>query len=164
MFDHRAVHICLKPKPKLIRVPTISRDLLNDPDIDLVVQLSICETYVIHSAILTEPERARLLILIGNSKKNLREAGPDSSILTVGERTEFEELQRSGIIAGIKANLELIPLNRLALGNFSGDVEDDIFMETLVNNLKNECVSYQTFICRTIKNTLASSIRQLDEF
>ncbi len=34
MFDHRAIHICLKPKPKLIRVPTISRDLLKDPDID----------------------------------------------------------------------------------------------------------------------------------
>jgi exonuclease III len=34
MFDHRAIHICLKPKPTMIRVPTISRDLLKDPDID----------------------------------------------------------------------------------------------------------------------------------
>jgi hypothetical protein len=163
MFDHRAIHICLKPKPTMIRIPTISRDLLKDPDIDLVVRISICETYIIHSAILSEPERVRLLALIGNSKKNLREAGPDSSILTAGERTEFEELQRSGTIAGIKANLDLIPLNRLALGNFSDGVEDDIFMEALVNNIKNECVSYQTFICRTIKNTISSSNRQLDD-
>jgi hypothetical protein len=83
--------------------------------------------------------------LIGNSKKNLREAGPDSSILTAGERTEFEELQRSGTIAGIKANLDLIPLNRLALGNFLDGVEDDIFMEALVNNIKNRIGIFKKF-------------------
>jgi hypothetical protein len=163
MFDHRAIHICLRPKPTTVRVPTISRELLKDPDIDLVVRISVCETYIIHSATISEQERNRLLGLIGNSKKNLREAGPDSSILTVGERSEFEELQRSGTIAGIRADLELIPLNRLALGNFLDGIEDDFFMEALVNNIKNECVSYQTFICRTIKNTISSSNRQLDD-
>jgi hypothetical protein len=149
--------------PRQIRIPTISRELLKDPDIDLVVKLSICDTYVLHTDILTDPERDRLLRLIGTSKKLLREAGPDSDILLVGERTDFEELKRSGIIAEIKLNLDSIPLNRLEAGGFKDNLGDDIFMETLVNNLKNDCVSYQTFISRTIKNTISCSIRQLDE-
>jgi exonuclease III len=162
MFDHRAVVICMKPKPRQIRIPTISRELLKDPDIDLVVKLSICDTYVLHTDILTDPERERLLRLIGTSKKLLRDAGPDSEILLVGEHLDFEELKRSGTIAEIKSNLDLIPIERLLVGGFADNLEDDIFMETLVNNLKNDCVSYQTFISRTIKNTISSSIRQLD--
>jgi hypothetical protein len=152
----------MKPKPKQIRIPTISRELLKDPDIDLVVKLSICDTYVLHTNILTDPERERLLLLIGTSKKLLRDAGPDSDILLVGERSDFEELKRSGTIAEIKSNLDLVPLDRLLVGGFSDNLEEDIFMETLVNNLKNDCVSYQTFISRTVKNTISSSIRQLD--
>jgi hypothetical protein len=100
--------------------------------------------------------------LVGSSKKLLKDAGPDSEILLTGERSEFEELRRSGILAEIKANLDLIPLDRLILGGFSDNLEDDIFMETLVNNLKNDCVSYQTFISRTIKNTISQSLRQLE--
>jgi hypothetical protein len=163
MFDHRAVAICMKPKRRQIRIPTISRELLKDPDIDLVVKLSFCDTYVLHTVILTDPERKRLLRLIGTSKKLLRDAGPDSEILLVGERTDFEELKRSGTIAEIELNLDLIPIDRLLAGGFTDNLEDDIFMETLVNNLKNDCVSYQTFISRTIKNTISSSIRQLDD-
>jgi hypothetical protein len=102
------------------------------------------------------------LRLIGTSKKLLRDAGPDSEILLVGERSDFEELKRSGTIAEIKSNLDLIPIERLLVGGFADNLGDDIFMETLVNNLKNDCVSYQTFISRTIKNTISSSIRQLD--
>jgi hypothetical protein len=162
MFDHRAVSICMKPKPKLIRIPTVSRELLKDPDLDLVVRLSVCETYIVHTDVLTDPERERLLLLIGASKLKLREAGPDSSILMSGDRSELEELMRSAALAEIKLNLDMIPLDRLINGGFANNLEDDIFKETLVNNLKNECVSYQTFISRTIKNTLSQSLRKLD--
>jgi hypothetical protein len=100
--------------------------------------------------------------LMKELKEVNKDAGPDSEILLVGERTDFEELKRSGTIAEIKSNLDLIPIERLLVGGFADNLEDDIFMETLVNNLKNDCVSYQTFISRTIKNTISSSICQLD--
>jgi hypothetical protein len=41
MFDHKAVHLSFRAHSKIIRTPTISRSLLNDPDIDIVVMLSI---------------------------------------------------------------------------------------------------------------------------
>ncbi len=39
MFDHKASHLSFAPPPKVIRPPTISRAILNDPDIDLVVNI-----------------------------------------------------------------------------------------------------------------------------
>jgi hypothetical protein len=37
MFDHRAVEICFKDPPKVIKQPTVSREILSDPDIELYV-------------------------------------------------------------------------------------------------------------------------------
>jgi hypothetical protein len=74
----------------------------------------------------------------------------------VDPRSDHEELVRSGILAEIKESLDNIPINELALGNLIEGVGEDLFMETLVNNLKNDCVSYQVFINRTVSNTVAN--------
>jgi hypothetical protein len=153
MFDHKAVHLNFNSPPKVIRPPTISRTLLNDPDIDLVVKISIFETYAFHSSTVSEIERQDMLNSLGNARANLKIACPDSAVLPPGLRTDQTELVRSGIIAGIKEVLENIPINELARGEFIDGIGDDLFMETLVNNLKNGCRSYQVFINRTISNT-----------
>jgi hypothetical protein len=57
LFDHKAMTICFKPPPKVIRQPTISREILKDPELDLVVRLSVADTYAIHSDTLTPEER-----------------------------------------------------------------------------------------------------------
>jgi hypothetical protein len=152
LFDHRATHICFKKQVTGIRTPTISREILKDPDIDLVVKISIFETYVQHSNIITEPDRLRILLRLGTARRDLRESGPDSSTLPVGSRSDFEELRRSGVLAGIKETLNDVRIADFMIGGFTNELSDDIFMETLVNNLKNDVVSYQNFICKTIKN------------
>jgi hypothetical protein len=35
MFDPRAIFVCFKDPPKVIKQPTISSDLIKDPDIKL---------------------------------------------------------------------------------------------------------------------------------
>jgi exonuclease III len=156
MFDHKAVHLSFNPPPKVIRPPTISGAILKDPDIDLVVKISIFETYAIHSSIPSDEARLHMLNSLGTARNNLKTAGPDSSILPPGNRSEHEELVRSGILAEIKESLDNIPIHELALGNLIEGVGEDLFMETLVNNLKNDCVSYQVFINRTVSNTVAN--------
>ncbi len=54
-------------------------------------------------------------------------------------------------------------LEIMSSGGFTGGLEDDIFMETLVNNIKNESISYQAFINRTIKNSLAQMHASLED-
>jgi len=67
LFDHRATHICFKKQTTGIRTPTISREILKDPDIDLVVKISIFETYAHHSNIITEPDRQDTLNRLGTN-------------------------------------------------------------------------------------------------
>jgi hypothetical protein len=117
MFDHKAVHLSFNPPPKVIRPPTISRAILNDPDIDLVVKISIFETYAIHSIMPSDDARHNMLNSLGTARNNLKTAGPDSSILPPGTRSDHEELVRSGILAEIKESLDNIPIHELALGN-----------------------------------------------
>jgi exonuclease III len=150
MFDHKASYLSFVPPPKVIRPPTISRAILNDPDIDLVVKISIFETYV------TDEARVHMLNSLGTARKNLKEAGPDPTLLPPGTLSDHEELVRSGTVANIKEILDGIPIMALSNGGFTGGIEDDLFMETLVNNIKNDCVSYQVFVNRTISNTVSS--------
>ncbi len=59
MFDHRAVTICFKDLPKVIKQPTISRELLKDPDLELHVLLTVADTYLLHTSSLDEAEVTR---------------------------------------------------------------------------------------------------------
>jgi hypothetical protein len=61
MFDHRAVEMCFKDPPKVIKQPTVSREILSDPDIELYIGLSIADTYLIHTDMLEENDRNALL-------------------------------------------------------------------------------------------------------
>ncbi len=95
MFDHRAIHLDFRRPPKVIRNPTISKSLLKDPDIDLVVKLSIFETYLHHTNSLDEPSINEYLRDVGLSKSDLVRIGPDSSVLPHGYRSDHDELVRS---------------------------------------------------------------------
>jgi hypothetical protein len=134
MFDHKAIHMCLDPPSRLIRPPTISRAILNDPDIDLVVKISIFETYTHHSATITNEARVAMLNSLGSARSKLKEAGPDPSLLPPGTLTEHAELVRSGTVANIKEILDDIPILALTHGELAEGIGDDLFMETLVNN------------------------------
>jgi len=65
MFDHRAVTICFKDPPRVIKQPTISRELLKDPDLELHVMLTVADTYLIHTNAIDEAEINRRLTEIG---------------------------------------------------------------------------------------------------
>jgi hypothetical protein len=161
MFDHRAIFLCFKPPPSTVKPPTISREILKDPDIDLIVKLSIYETYIRHTITLPEQARLESLLVIGRARMDFREAGPDSSILPSGTRSDYEELRRSGLLAGAKETLDGFDFTELSDGGFTENLSVDIFIETLANNLRNDVISYQTFISETIKNTSSETLNKL---
>jgi hypothetical protein len=81
LFDHKAIFLNLEPK-KLKRPyrPTISAGILQDPDIDLVVSISVAECYLTYCNLPPE-EKANLLETIVEARSRIRQAGPHSSIL-----------------------------------------------------------------------------------
>ncbi len=153
MFDHRAVTISFKDPTKVISQPTISRELLTDPDLEIHVALAVADTYLIHSAALTDIERTRLSQEIGTAKQNIRSVGPDNKFFQDGYRSELENNMREGTLGGIRETIDNFPFDRVQDGDFLEGLTPDIFLEALINNIRNECVSYQIFLGKTIKST-----------
>jgi hypothetical protein len=66
-------------------------------------------------------------------------------------RSEEQELDRAGTIAGIKETIDELQIADLSDRELLAEYEADVFMETLINNLRNDVISLQIFIQRTIK-------------
>ena len=169
LFDHKAVQLSFKKIPPPPPRPTISHAALRDPDVDLVVALSVADTYLSATAELTVDEIIPIQTAIGNAKESIRLAGPSPSILPLDDRSELEILTREGILAGVRECIDNIPFARLRDGAVNGlDPEvinhDDFFMEGLMNNVRNEVISHQSFMAnksKSAKNDLISRIEIL---
>ncbi len=155
LFDHKAISLSFKDPPKVIKQPTISRSILKDPDLDLVVSLSVAETYLHHIIFPPEiaNERQEKLVQVDRARAALISAGPDSSYLPPNFRSEELELDRAGTIAGIKETIDELMIADLSERELLAEYEADVFMETLINNLRNDVISFQIFIQRTVKKS-----------
>jgi exonuclease III len=176
MFDHSAATLSFIPTINNgIKRPTISNLILKDPDLDLVVGLAVADTYLSCTAINEGIDIAGLKRGVGTSIKTLRELGVSDVFLTPGERTEAVSLSRAARIAEIKDFLDTFPFDRLGTGAFArlaADPEpvpdpvpdpdpigagnllvncDDLFMEGLMNNVRNSVVSHQNFVFKSVK-------------
>jgi exonuclease III len=153
LFDHKAISLSFKDPPKVIKQPTISRSILKDPDLDLVVSLSVAETYLHHIKFPPDIANVRQTKLeqVGRARAALILAGPDSIYLPPNSRSEEQELDRAGAIAGIKETIDELLIADLAERELLEEFEADVFMETLINNLRNDVISFQIFIQRTAK-------------
>ncbi len=162
LFDHRAVLIELSIKEKVITPPTVSKKILKDSETELVVGLSVADVYLIYSTSLTEPELANLHTGIGQAWRDLRQAGPGNNYVVPGDRSEHDELVRDGLLASVREFLEFFPFQRVRDGGLN--VGDDIFMEVLINAVRNETISYQQFVqknCNKQKTLLINRIKEL---
>ena len=147
IFDHKAVRLNFKGKGKRItKSPRIFNSILNDPDIELIVWAATAETYVRYfdPIQVSDPERQQALELIGMVKHFIRTAGPDIKYYRNEELNHNVITNRTTEIGRAIRIFRDYPVE--VFHNFSLSCEDDIFMEILVNNIRNEVSSYQGFI------------------
>ena len=149
MFDHKAVHLSFKKKRGVISRPTISHAVLQDPDLDMVVGLAVLDTYLTSSNPREDINLDNVKISLGNNMQLLRDIGPADKFLEPGARSEQESLIREGNIARIREFLESAPY--VTLRDAAHNVDDDIFMEGLINNVRNQVISHQCFILKESK-------------
>jgi hypothetical protein len=147
-FDHKPVYLTFAKKElnkhykKKLR---IYESTLRDPDLDTVIWFAVLETYLIHLELEPdlERDRDRSLELCGTVRKLLRDAGLDINYYYNDVSEETINLRNSNLIR-IKTICDSMPVE-LAY-NFNLSILDDLFMEVLLNNLRNEVTSYQAFI------------------
>jgi hypothetical protein len=159
LFDHKGIFLSLKKKPKPVSIPVVSNGILKDPETDLVVGLAVSKTYIINSTVISEEDRNRLTGDLGCAWAYLRSAGPSNNYAAPGDRTEQEELSREAKLASVREFLEFFPFEIVREGTLS--VEDDTFHECLINAIKNETISYKTFIKKNTRKQRASLLDRL---
>ncbi len=164
VFDHKAVVLSFKPPVRVGPVrPTISHAILRDPDLDLVVALAVADTYLASTTLRNDPDYIqtynRLLTGVGQGFASLRRAGPNDIHLNPGDRSEAESLTREGIIGNIRDFLDTFPFVRLRDGQFN--IDDDLFMEGLMNNVRNQVISHQSFMLKTAKSKRKSLLERI---
>jgi hypothetical protein len=154
MFDHKAVFLSTIPKKSTSpTIPTISHKILLDPDLDYVVALAVAETYLSCTSCPRQGGWGDLLLELGQAKNKLRRAAPSSVHMSPGDRSEFEELTREGLIAEVREFLDEFPYPLLRDGPLAADLDPDFFMEGLMNNVRNEVISHQNFVLKKQKPT-----------
>jgi hypothetical protein len=117
MFDHNAVTLSFVPlAPTCVNRPTISNLILKDPDLDLVVALSVADTYLSCTAINAGIDKNRLKTGVGSSIKKLRELGVSEEFLVSGELSVEASLTRAAKVAEIKEFLDTVPFDLLSTG------------------------------------------------
>jgi exonuclease III len=164
-FDHKPCflfypnNIIKKRGPKKLQ---ISPSILNDIDIDIVAWYSIFETYLQHLQVEpdTRHELNQSLIQCGNVRRLLKDAGPDPDYYVVN-LTEERLLLRDGSISEIKGIIRDNPIDLLY--NFDLTISDDLFMEVLLNNFRNDVTSYQAFISKFRNNEKTALIKKISE-
>ena len=150
LFDHKAITLNFNtPIIKNTVNPTISRSIVNDPELDIVVTLAVSECYVIH---INEDswgpnERAELLLQIGRIRTQFRTAGPAPAHLPVGSLTEENVRARKELLELLLIEIAELDIRRLEEMPLS--CNQDVFMEVLLNTVWNETISFQVFTKKT---------------
>jgi hypothetical protein len=162
-FDHRAIWFNIKGpvnSKKGVKKLIVSNSILKDPDLDIVAWYSIFETYLMHLSLnnVTIADRDNTLLICGNVRQLLKDAGPDFSYYTVG-LTEDIISQRNVSIEKIRKIMYNYPVGLLY--NFELSIEDDIFFEILLNNFRNEITSYQSFVFKFKKKCFDETLEKI---
>ena len=154
LFDHKAIFLELNTPPvPLIKLPIVSRFILKEEDVNLVVLAAVAETYLIHANgdQFQGNEKAQMLENVGMIKHLIRRAGPPLKYL-VSEPSD-ENYIHNHMAAIQEAKLLGEDFILADLENLILDTEADVFLEILLNNIKNDVISYQCFIAKEKKNT-----------
>jgi hypothetical protein len=152
----------LRRKPKIISVPTVARFILKDPELEILIALTVIEYYVQHTLTMSIQEKNRVLGIIGTSKSDFRKIGPSNVHINFGSRTEQDDLERERILGGIRAFVDEFPLQDLQLGGLRDDVGDDYFLEGLINNIRNETISHQIFVSNSLKKSRIDLLEKIN--
>jgi hypothetical protein len=134
--------------------------VLNSEVLDLVVYSTVAETYIQHNNVLDYFTRDAALRRIGHIKMLIINLGIDFRYRP-GFCPSTEDIQaRNELLQRGKYLVEL--LNIPWLDTINLNVERDLFMEVLINNVRNEVTSFQAFLNKEKSTVIAEVISDLN--
>jgi hypothetical protein len=144
-FDHKATVLQFTGKSCSYSQQCIAGKTIADPDTTLLVHLSTLECYLIYQD-RDHAEKGRLLGLIGNARKALKNAGPDPVFYNIDFVDLQDELRRGQQIGLVRAFLDSDEAELITNGELN--IDSDLFFEMLLNHVKVDIMSYQIFLVK----------------
>jgi exonuclease III len=146
-FDHKAVILSFSQGEKKLKRFSVSNRVINDPDVEKLIELSILETFLIYQVRPNE-ERWRLLTDVGTAKKLFRDAGPDPAYYNLSIPANQVD-EREVILNRVTLLLRQDAFNNIY--DYPLTIGWDIFFEMILNSIKNDVHGYQSYVFRLAK-------------
>ena len=160
LFDHKAVILDFNKQQNGISRPCISNSILDDENLDKIVWTALFETYCIHATL--ELDRRNVFLgEVGRLKNQIRLLGPPLKNLADETLAGVDIAGRQLMVRDIEATI--MRLDALDFQGWDLDVECDVFLDVLLNSIRNEVISYQTFIDKQLKATRVARLLKLEE-
>jgi exonuclease III len=161
LFDHKAVNIYLNSKKKSKKKGLfITNKVLNSDLLDAVVYSTVADTYLHHIVPVPGYNKNLSLEMVGTIKQLITTLGIDFKLRPGYCPTEEELDQREAALQRIRYLVSV--LNIQWLEGLDRMVDTDIFMEVLINNVRNEVTSYQSFLFKEKKKEFDGAVSTLN--
>ena len=159
LFDHKSVYVNFFKKRLPAQRTAISAAILKDPIVELLVKVSAIECYI-HHGLFDVVARRQLLSNVGRIRTLIRLAGPDPVLNNILDWNEHKDLHRDNLLAEISMLVDDFNLEELELRELS--ISHDIFLEYLVNCVRNDVASFQIFCSKSINEAKLKLISELN--
>jgi exonuclease III len=163
LFDHKSVLLAFSGRRMYGKASeSIDNKILGDPDIGIIVELAVKECHVIYQD-LPRDIKNNILLSIGTARNNIRLAGIDKKFYNLA----FDPDQDPDIQVERRNDLLVPVINFIRSDEFQNlvvpvkNIEDDMFFEMLMNHVRNELISYQSYVFREKNKTKRELIERL---
>jgi hypothetical protein len=160
LFDHKSISLSFaRPKKTLNNI--INQKIFSHPRFDAVVAVAAVETYLQHAAPDPELDVEEGLREVGNIISKIRDANEIEFSIHFEGSTAQKEMMLEGLNTEICMLIEDLPgPNMLNLINLN--CANDIFLETLMGNIRNSIVSLQTWYSKVTQCKTSMLTRRLN--
>jgi exonuclease III len=160
LFDHKAVKLILNQKAKIKKKGIfIANKVMASDLLDAVVYSSVAETYLHHVRPPAVFQLENMLRTVGELKQAIRNLGIDFAHRPSYHPSDEEIETRNRALQRIRYQLTVLNIPWLETLELSVDI--DIFLEVLVNNIRNEVTSYQSFFLKEKRKEYTSAVSEL---
>ena len=157
VFDHKPVFLSTKRK-KILHKQTITDVILDDPDLNFYVTISVYETYIQHTLVnekISEERKMEVLHTIGHITVILQRIRVAVSALIDDGHNALGELEIEGLRAEVREAIDNLP-GLTFFENLDLTCNKATFFEVLSSSVKNITLGHQAWIFKT-RNKLKTS-------
>jgi hypothetical protein len=161
-FDHKSVKLFFN-KPDFKPIQSINISILSNPRLPDVIRAAVVDCHLQHTLEHPDYNRGQGLLEVGEYLRIIRDLNDLDFDIALNGADNNKIVARRLLDELLVAQRNIMP-TPLQLSTLRLACDDDIFLDVLVNNIRNAVISFQSWsrkVSNCKKNTLIKEINQL---